>query len=216
MNGVSIDQQLLAAQVALNNARNTPDILTELSLFGYDDARLNQGLQLLAQSETLVQQQRLEYGEQYAASATLQTAWGAANQAYMRSLKVARVAFKGHVKARTALMLDGRRKRTTSGWLEQARTFYHNLLNQPDLLAEMSTFGYDRSKVTAEADLVEGVAQANEAQEVEKGEAQAATQQRDTALDTLDDWLADFREIAAVALADQAQRLEQLGFSPVK
>ena len=80
----------------------------------------------------------------------------------------------------------------------------------------MSTFGYDQPKVTAEADLVEGVAQANEAQEVEKGEAQAATQARDTALDTLDDWLADFREIAAVALADQAQRLEQLGFSPVK
>jgi hypothetical protein len=51
----------------------------------------------------------------------------------------------------------------------------------------------------------EQVAQAfalNSVQEQEKGEAQAATKQRDAAAEALDEWLSDFRVVAKIALTN--------------
>jgi hypothetical protein len=47
-------------------------------------------------------------------------------------------------------------------------------------------------------------------------EAQRATQARDAAIEALDDWLADFRAVARLALEDDPQLLEalQLGAIP--
>ena len=39
-------------------------------------------------------------------------------------------------------------------------------------------------------------------QKEEMGESQIATQARDAALDALDDWMADFRELARIAVED--------------
>ena len=46
-------------------------------------------------------------------------------------------------------------------------------------------------------------------QEKEKGEAQQATDDRDEAIDALDAYMSDFREIARVAFAGQPQQLEK-------
>jgi len=52
------------------------------------------------------------------------------------------------------------------------------------------------------------------AQQTTKGAAQAATRARDEALDGLHRWMRDFLAIARIALADQPQRMEQLGIDP--
>ncbi|MEM0941615.1 MAG: hypothetical protein AAF600_19240 [Bacteroidota bacterium] len=43
------------------------------------------------------------------------------------------------------------------------------------------------------------------------GEAQQFTVTRDEALDHLDEWMAEFKELAKIALEDQPQLLEVLG-----
>lgn len=207
----TIESRLLAARLALNNALDNPEILAELRRFGYGEERLEEGRSLLAEAEELVDRQKVEYGEQYEATAVFKEAQQMADEVYSLTLKVARVAFKGNQKARNALVLDGRRQRSISGWVGQARTFYNNLLDQPDLLERMATFGYDQGKLEEERARLERVANLNDRQESEKGEAQEASQKRDAALDALDEWLADFTEIAEVALVASPQRLEQLG-----
>lgn len=51
---------------------------------------------------------------------------------------------------------------------------------------------------------------ASQQQEAAKGAARAATQERDEKLRALRAWMADFRTIAPIALADNMQALETL------
>ncbi len=211
----SIDERLLAAQVAIHNGLGDAGILAELSIFGYDEAKLKAGKRLYNEALALVNQQKAEYGDQFEATEAVRLAWDEANQVYMRALKIARVALKGKQRAKAALMLGGERKQSLSGWLEQAGAFYTNLLADAGLMAEMANFGYDQPKLEAEAALIGAVVEANLAQEEEKGEAQEATQLRDAKLDELDAWIADFKAIAQVALEEHAQWLEKLGMGAV-
>ena len=208
----SIDQRLLEAQVAIDNSLNNPVILDAVTLFGYDEARLKAARALYDETMALVAAQKLEYGEQYEATAVVQAAWDTADLAYKRALKISRIVFKGNEKARNALRLSGTRKQTLSGWLEEATVFYTNLLATPDFIAAMTPYSYDQTKLEAEAALVVAVANANAAQDKERGEAQEATKARDAKLDELDQWLADYKAIAQVALDESPQRLEQLGW----
>ena len=75
-----------------------------------------------------------------------------------------------------------------------------------------------RYKVTLEAlqTALSDVEQAftlKSSQEQEKGEAQEATQQRDAAIDALDEWLSDFKVVARIALEDTPQLLEALNLA---
>jgi hypothetical protein len=208
----SIAQRLLDAERAINNTLANPAILTAVTIFGYDQARLEAARTLQEEALALTDQQKREYGEQYEATQTVQAAWDEAATAYSAALKIARIVFRGNESARNALGLSGTRKQSLSGWLDQARRFYNNMLHDPDFVAAMTPYSYDQAKLEAEAALVQAVAEAKDAQDRERGEAQEATLARDAKLDELDQWLADFKAIAQVALSDSPQQLEQLGW----
>lgn len=192
----SIDRRLLTTQVVIDSALAHPGILAAIRGFGYDETHLVVDQTLYQEALALVNRHKVEYGEQYQATAAVKSAWAEAQAAYMRTLKVARAAFKNDAKACAALMLNGPRRRALSGWLEQAQTFYANLLGDAALMAVLAGFGYDRAKLETEQALVQAVQEANLTQEI--------TKQRDA-------WLADFRVIARVALEEHAQWLEILG-----
>jgi hypothetical protein len=207
----TMEARLLAAQVAIDNSLNDAEVQTYLAQYGYDSARLNQGKTLLAAAQQLHQKQTVEYGEQFAATTALQSAWDRANAEYMRCVKVARVALKSDRGAHQKLDLDGKRKVSISGWIVQAKQFYTNALADAAVLAKLAEFGITQEKLQAGQQLVNTVETANAAQEKEKGEAQQATLERDAALESLDDWLSDFTAIARVALEEKPQLLETLG-----
>lgn len=208
----SIAQRLLEAEVAINNTLGNAAILDAVAAFGYDQAKLQAAYTLHQEALALNETQAREYGEQYEATQAVQQAWDEAGRAYSAALKIARIAFRNNQAARNALGLSGVRKQSLSGWLDQARRFYNNLLRSPDFIAAMTPYSYDQTKLEAEAAMVQTVATASEAQDKERGEAQEATQVRDAKLDELDQWLADYKAIAHIALADSPQQLEQLGW----
>lgn len=210
-NSYSIDGLLHDAQVAIDNALNTPDILDALSLFGYTSDRLQQGKALYTTALTAQTTQQLEAGEQRTATAELEAHRAVASATYIRFVKIARVAFKRDAGIATQLDLNGDRKRALAGWLAQAHQFYTNALANPTVLAGFSEFGITPDKLQAGLAEVQAVEASNLTQEKEKGEAQAATQKRDEALDALQEWLSDYLAIAKVALEDNPQLLEALG-----
>ncbi len=209
---LSIAQRLLNAETAINNTLANPQILTAVTAYGYTEAILEAAQALHAEVVELNERQHQEYGEQYAATAAVQAAWDEAAAAYSNAVKIARIAFRGNTTAHAALGLNGRRKESLSGWLEQSRLFYNNLLRNPAFITVMAPYTYTQTKLQTEAALVENVATLSELQDKERGEAQEATKTRDAKLDELDQWLADYKAIAEVALSGSPQQLEQLGW----
>ena len=119
MENNTIDAKLLNAEVAIDNAMGNAAISTALEVFGKA---------LHERALTLHKKQKKEYGEQYAATSELKAALSSANKAYMLDLGVARVALRTQVSAVEPLQLNGQRKKTYSGWVEQVTMFYDNAL----------------------------------------------------------------------------------------
>lgn len=207
----SINSLLNSAQVAIDNALNNSEIQTYLSEYNYTPERIQAGKTLYETALAAQQKQQAEYGEQLSATETVNQAWSKAQKSYMRLIKLARVIFKNNPGIATQLGLNGQRKRSLSGWLLQAQQFYTNALNSAEVLNGFAEYGITEDKLKAAQTETLAVEAANAAQEQEKGEAQDATQQRDQAIDLLDDWLSDFIAIARIALEDRPQLLEVLG-----
>ena len=206
-----IDTLLSDAQVAIENALNNPDILNALKDFGYTTARIQTGKALYSTATAAQIQQTTEAGDQIAATAAVSDAWETAKKSYIRFIKIARIAFKRSPGISTQLDLGGTRKRTLSGWVAQANQFYASALANKTILSGLKEFGITEQKLKAGAAEVKALEAANLTQEKEKGEAQAATQKRDAAIDELQDWLSDYLAIAKIALEENPQLLEGLG-----
>lgn len=199
------------AETMLSNANSDQAIGRALSPFGYTPQRLAEGLALYQAANDLHRGQQKEYSEQIAATEAFNAAWDAASKSYGLTLRIARTAFKNHAQASKLLQLQGERHQSFAGWLEQVEAFYAGLSADPALTASMANFGYPAAKIAAEYQAVKAVKELRNQQLKETGEAQHATEQRDKSLVILDAWLADFRAVSKVALADQSQQLEKLG-----
>jgi hypothetical protein len=211
MNNNTIDAKLLNAQVTIDNALGNSAISEAVANFGYNKTKLLAGKALYETALKLHNRQKVEYGEQYAATSELETALSKADKMYMVHLKVARIALRKQISAAEALRLNGQRKKTYSGWIEQTTLFYENALASAEIKAALAGFGIDLVKLKAGEAAVNEVRSLLAAQLKEKGEAQAATKARDEALDALMEWFSDFIVIARIALENDPQLLEILG-----
>ncbi len=209
--GRSIEDRLLAAQIAIHNALDDESLQSYLTPYSYDREKLEAGRALYEATLEAQKIQQAEYGDQYDATDRLNRLWEEANAAYMHYVKVARVAFRDQRGVMSRLDLHGRRKRATAGWIVQTRQFYEGLLADDDLLARMAEFSITQAKLEAGRAQVDAVEEANRVQAKERGEAQDATLARDVALDALDAWMSDFIAIARLALEERPQYLEKLG-----
>jgi len=202
-----LDSSNLIIQTSLTDEQ----IKQAAGVYGYDEAKLQAGKRLYDEFFALYNQQKKEYGEQIEATEEVHTAWDAANQLYMKTLKIARVAFQKVSRTDREVIVSGTRKRTLVGWLEQTKVFYTNLLADTELLTEMAKFGYPKEKLAAEYQLVQDLDQKRIKQNQESSEAEEATRARDQKIHELDDWISDYRVVLKVALTETPQKLERLG-----
>ncbi len=209
----SIAQRLLEAKIAIENALSDSVILQMLTLFGYGEARLTAAKTQRDNAEALFQKQKTEYSEKEAATGTLEQSMADANKEYMRCVKLGRVGLKDNAGALLKLGLVGRRKNRIAEWLVQVNQFYSNALADPAIIAELAKVGIPQARLETGQQLVEAVETAKLTQEKESGDAQQATLDRDNAVtENVDEWMADFKVVARVALEDKPQLLEKLGF----
>ncbi len=198
-------------RTALTNAKTEADVQAALAPFGYDSERIDAGLSLLDTAETEAARQQGEYAEQYSATQTAQQTEAALRSAYMRHVKLSRVAFKPGTPAYLKLRLSGERARDTSGLLRQSRTFYATIASTPDIQTALSAFTVDAAAVSGAQDQIAALDAALAAQAKETGEAQMATRTRDAAAAELRGYFSDFVTVAKIATEETPQLREKLG-----
>ena len=212
---LNINAFLQQARLGVKNAQDVPEIAAALAAYGFDAARLQAGAALLAQAEQLQAAQVKEYGEQYQATAGLNEARDKAAALYDTHRRLAKLALRSDPEAQKALLLHENKKRGLDAWLGQAGVFYKNVLGVPAALAALARYNVTETELLAGQTAVNLVGDLKAAQEREKSDAQKSTKTRDKALDDLNDWYTEFRELALIALADNPQRLEALGLAVI-
>lgn len=206
------DDLFARARVSLTNGRDLSEVQTAIAPFGYDVARLNEGVALLDAAETASLGQVAEYAEQYAATSDLAERLAAWRAAYMRHLGLARLRFREDPR-RGRLGLDGERRDDAAGLLMQGRLFYEGLRDDATLGAQMAVWTLTPDAVAKGLADAEAVEAARVAQVKEMGEAEVATRLRDDAVARLRGFLRDYEGLARLALADAPQLRETLGLT---
>ncbi|MDR1595097.1 MAG: hypothetical protein LBS43_11545 [Prevotellaceae bacterium] len=211
MNGKIIATKLHKIENCILGAQNNPEIQEKLSAFGYTPERIGEGKTLLNKVNSLMTAQVEEYSDQFIATDKVGKLWKTAYSNYMIIVKLLRVIFVGQPEMLKRFNATGRRNRSLSGWLRDARILYENLLNSPDALTVIAQFGYSAEKLNDELQAVNEVENLHSKRLSEKGEAQQSTIERDKAFDELCQWFSKFRAIARIAIYDKPQLLEALG-----
>lgn len=206
-------ERLAHAALALNNAKDLPDLLADLSLQGYGEEKLDEGLALLATAQTAVPTQDREYGEQLDASDELTAEAQAARKVYMRHAKLARTVLEDDRGLLEDLGLRGRRKRSLVGWLDQARNFYTSALAKPEILARLDAIKITEPMLTDTLAAVEAVEEQRRTAREEREDSQSATVAKDKAMEPLDKWMGKSFKVARVVFEDEPQKLEALGLT---
>jgi len=94
--------------------------------------------------------QDAEYGDQLAATEAVEKAWKKARETYSDALALARIAFKNNLDAQRTLRLNGVRRESLSGWLEDAKVFYQQLLDNPAWVQALERYDYSVDRLTQE------------------------------------------------------------------
>jgi hypothetical protein len=204
-------ERLHIIRIGVLGVLNSPEIQEKLAALGYTYERMAEGMRMLESAEQVVAMNIEYYSDQYTSTSELRTKWAAAYSVYMITLKVVRVAFKGQVDKLARFRANGERNRSLSGWLNDANIFYTNLLNSPEAIEKMFSYGYSVDRLQKEQQAVSEVEKLHSMQLSEKGKAQQSTVERDKVIDQITNWYSDFRAIARIALYDKPQLLEALG-----
>lgn len=202
-----IKQNLFLEQTygAITNALNDPSLLAALVVYGYHEARLQEGLNLYTHVKQLTQQREQATQAAGEASAMFQSARDRLMTLLQAHRDTARLAYKREAAYTDHLKLTQRLKGATADRLAQAETFYANVPR-----AMMEKYQVPRKELNEAAKLVAQVRDLHAVQRKAQGQVQTLTQARLQALKELEVWMRRFMKVAKVALEEQPQQLEAL------
>lgn len=205
----NVAESIVQMKVAFTNAQ-LPEILPTLESVGYTQDRLQGYLTAVSELETLAQKQRKEYAEQFAKTDEVGKKRTEIDKVYKKHLALARIVFRTDVEARKSLDLSGRRKEALGAWLLQIRNFYAQILSNTSIAEKLANVGITQEVVGQAQNELAQIEVLKEQQKKEMGEAQKATEVRDTAFDELYPQYSELIEFAKILLEDE-QLLESMG-----
>jgi len=213
---ITIAEFLNQCRLRIINSIEDRTIKQTVAHFGYTSERLEQGLTLLDTSTVLCDTYDKEFGDLSAVFEQRIKEQVIAEQQYKKHQAIARVALKDKAAAVVTLQLNARTPRTLSGWINQSRSFYNNLLENKQWLDAMAKFTISKQQLKQGLNLIKNVESYAEVIMREKGDAQDATIKRDIKLEELSEWVDDYESIAKLALHDLPQLLKKLGITKKK
>lgn len=193
------------AFVAIRNAMNNPRLQVPLQRYGYDDARLQEGLARHTAVKQLTQQRKQATQTERETAALYQSSKEQLVELFQMHREIARIAYKREAQYTDHLKLTGARQTVIVDLLAQAEDFYANVP-----VPMMEKYRVPRKELNEVARLVTKVAELQALQRDTQSQVQSLTQTRLQALEALQAWMRRFMTVAKVALEEQPQQLEAL------
>jgi len=198
-------------RTSLTSAQGNAELVTLLQPRGYDGEALAAGLSLCDAAQAAFNARQDAQAAQKQAAKAAGAADEAARAGFNDFRKIARAVFKDNASAQGNLGVTGRVPDDQEKFLTLASAVYTSALSHSTYMTALARRGYDQAAIEAEQARLDAVTQTNSAHETAKAAAVRATSDRDAAAKALDDWWAEFRAVAQVALKDRPDFLGLLG-----
>lgn len=207
------DELLTLGRRVVANSRTDAAVANAMASYGYNADAFDNAEALINRFADAMQTQQEEKGHQVSATEALRTARDAFHRGtYLPHVQIARIVFSDAGTLRR-LGAGGRRPDAFDAYLQSARRFYTSLQHEPTLLQAIGERGVSVDDVEAALEAVDELEALDQTQEHLKSRAQQSTRDRNAARTPVERWLADYLKLARLALADEPDRLEQLGIT---
>ena len=203
----SLAKEIEQAGIVLRNVHH-PRIKSLLNAYGYDEARLQVGQELLNQVELLQQAKKTGYQSKGKVSRSLQADEHEMHLRFCDHRKLAKWIFRNSTDEYEQFELNQPIAGRKAAKIVQIQHFYQEALKATKVF---SRHGLPREELEQAQVMIDSIVEARHERLQKSGEAQQATQQRNDARRALRTWLADFRTVARIALREEPQLLEALG-----
>ncbi len=203
----SIPKLFAAAQTAIYNAQEQPEIQKSMNTYGFSPKRLLEGKSLLESAMMLHYSKDDRYDEKREIANQLAIDLETTRRHFEDHVATVKLAFRKAPATLAKFRIRPIAKKM-EGWTLQASRFYDIAETYADVL---ENYQLPREELSQNKAMVEALRATRNQRMQKKGEAEEATRVRDEAVNALNDWMVSFRGIARIALKDKPQLLEALG-----
>ncbi|WP_075591195.1 hypothetical protein [Labilibacter marinus] len=207
---LTIDEKISSVETKAKNSLANPEILEKLSLFNVNEEYVAQTLTCALTARSASQQQEKEYSEKLTATDRRDAALEEVELIYDDTMQLARMVMV-NANFDTALKIGIQLPAAIGKKIERLRSFYAGITTDVNLLPLLTRFNRGIEVLQTEQQKVEELAELQRLQVQEKGEAQAATQERNEALEVMIERNREFTTLLKIALGKRNDLLESVG-----
>jgi hypothetical protein len=197
----------------IENTLADEEILQRLTARGYDAEALAEGQRLHRAAIVAVDAQDVAASAIRMATERARVAEQHARDAYQELVQTVRAVFPANSAQRKALDVTGPMPHEVATFVAVATTLFNNVQNIPQISAVLKRYGYDAATLQNQQDTIVAYRQALQAQVRARAAAKQATQAQTEAVEALQQWTAQYRKIAKIALRKQPELLKTLGLA---
>jgi hypothetical protein len=210
-----MDTKIGMAEQVIAIAWKNEIIRNVLNGYNFNEERFKQARELRERADQLTIDRNRKKSEKLVATKLLKDVSKKAKKVFIEFLQLARLVFKDDPWAVRVLGLKGRRKQTIAGWLDEAKQFYTNTVNETKILDQFSSFGITRERLEAGKAVLVEVEEAAANQERKKGDLLQATRDLGRAIKELEQTAGIIKRLAGFGLrgGPNEQLLEGLGIT---
>ena len=207
-------ERINQAEETIINGRDDADLIDVLSVHGYGIEEFGVGYTLFEAVRTADEAHRKQKGIQVAATRSANDAYRQVRRVFNADRRIVRVVLGNQADVVELLRLHLKVSVARGNFILQARTFYANVKEQPEVMTALADqYGITPAILDTKVAAIASFEEALRQQEYLIGQTRVATQRRQEAMEALDTWMKKFIGIARVAFKDDKARLRVLGIS---
>jgi hypothetical protein len=206
-----VEQYLDQTRIILERVKEDTAVKELIVTYGYTDERLDEGIALYSQVDSLYHELITRRGEQAKLSFSVQEKFENLAARFSALSVVFKTVFFDNPELLKELGLIGRTKRSLPAFITQVTSVYTNARDKQHILDQIAGFDLTTEKLQAELDEVDELHRLHKEHVGLRGECQNLVEERDKKLAQLKRFMRQLKTILLMLYKESPQTLERLG-----